>query len=118
MSLPNVAQDYPLHANLVFPVLYFKKKLNVDELRRVLKQRVCKFDRFSSRLVRTPGGTHLDSIRFERVPLDSIDMGYHCVVVEDVSSEKDVQALMNKTIAEGLDKSRPLWRYFYVPQLQ
>lgn len=107
--------------NTMFPLLYFKEPLAIDEVRRVLKERLwTPFERFRSRLLRLdPGkaGPKVSDIRFEVLSDLDADMEYHVTSVSDVTTEEELGTFIAAHWAEEWDTTKPLWKFWYFDHL-
>ena len=118
LSVVTVDERFGMRPLLVLGQLYFRTPLDLTKLRKLLTKRLCPLPRFSAVVV-----DRGSQVRFDPIPIATMDMWYHVVElpVEDTSpwtsSKLDGFLSSLNTPEYGLDATRPLWRFFYIPKL-
>ncbi|CAK9015428.1 Diacylglycerol O-acyltransferase, partial [Durusdinium trenchii] len=91
--------------------LYFTKTVTMDEVKKeVMEGMVGKVKRFSAVPVERDGWTF-----FEQV--EKLDMEYHFQQVSGFDKQEDFENYLQKLIGEGIDMSKPWWRYVLIDRL-
>lgn len=98
--------DEPANLMMINGVLFFDRPLVLDEVKRVLGERLLKIPRFQQRVVSTTRGQRFS---WEQDP--TFDLDSH-VVEEKLASPGDdgvLQNLVSQWMSTPLDRERPLW---------
>eukprot|EP00746_Dinoflagellata_sp_MGD_P027826 gnl/MRDRNA2_/MRDRNA2_165747_c0_seq1.p1 gnl/MRDRNA2_/MRDRNA2_165747_c0~~gnl/MRDRNA2_/MRDRNA2_165747_c0_seq1.p1 ORF type:complete len:564 (-),score=95.83 gnl/MRDRNA2_/MRDRNA2_165747_c0_seq1:41-1651(-) len=126
MAMPSAEPDWqkefgkgfrPSH---MLPLLHFKHSLDIAKVRQVLKERLCVFDRFRSKITRLPGKNPIECMSFEQVDLKFIDMEYHVTAAPEKSSpytQADIDEFLASIYVQDFDVARPLWRFWVLNSL-
>lgn len=106
---PEIGQR--LRPNLILAMLYFRSPLDVDQVRRLMHERlVQRHVRFRSIPRRGDG----NSVHLDELPPAAIDMEHHVQGVPEAAgwTQTDIDAFLSSEYAATKDVVRPLWRFY------
>ena len=93
--------------------IYFKNKVTLEQLQvEVLEKLVSKVTRYRAVPVERDGWTYFDT-----VGLDELDLSYHFQEAGEFATDADFQAYLEAIPEQGLDYSKPMWKYLVVDKL-
>ena len=103
-----------MRPSLILGLLYFKRPLSVTTCREILTDRlVVEFQRFRSKVI-----MEKNEIFFQELPLDSIDMHYHCHEVNSQGwTQKDLDMFLSTLYKENKPSCAPLWMFYVLNDL-
>lgn len=93
--------------------IYFKNKVTLEQLQvEVLEKLVSKVTRYRAVPVERDGWTYFDTMG-----LDELDLSYHFQEAGSFATDADFQEYLEAIPEEGLDYSKPMWKYIVVDKL-
>jgi WS/DGAT/MGAT family acyltransferase len=104
--------DDPTNLMTVVVVMTFREAPDVRALRRLIEDRLLVHERFRQRVVETPG--RLGKPHWQDVEDFRLDDHFHPITLPPPADECDLQDFVGEVMAAPLDRSRPLWHFYYV----
>jgi diacylglycerol O-acyltransferase len=98
--------DRPGNLMMICGVLFFDRQVRVARVKRIIKERFCRFPRFRQRPVQQLGAAY-----WENVPDFSVADHVLSVALPGRAGTKELQALVSRLASRPLDPSRPLWEF-------
>lgn len=100
--------DHPTNLMMINGVLVLDESVDVDRLRRILRERLLPIHRFHQKVVRPPDGGHPYWVEDTAFDLDA-----HLVeeALPAPGDDAALQAVVNRLIVTPLDPERPLWQF-------
>ena len=101
--------DRPGNLMMISGVLVLDRPVRFERVKRIIKDRFCRFQRFQQRPVELLGAAY-----WEGVPHFSIDDHVLAVALPGRAGTKELQALVSRLASRPLDPARPMWEFHLV----
>jgi len=108
--------DDPTNLMVVTGVLVLDGPVPVQRVRALLKKRLLRFRRFTSRVVQPPGGVGTPS--WEPDPDFSLARHLKVVKLKEPADEPALQAYVSRLLGQPFPPDRPLWSFHFIPHFQ
>lgn len=99
--------DHPTNLMVITGIMEFKKVLDYDDVRAVLEERLCSFNRFRQRVVLPISGVGMAS--WEEDPHFDIRSHFHRVALPGAGEKQELQRMVSDLISIPMDRTKPLW---------
>jgi diacylglycerol O-acyltransferase / wax synthase len=107
--------DRPESLMMITALFLFKEKMDIDKLKETISERLLPYDRFRMRVKKSRNPLRRPSW----VPYDKFDLDRHVVSYPLMDGTKEeLFEFISETMSEPLDRSRPLWKFHLVNNLQ
>lgn len=103
--------DQPTNLMVVCGVMAFDRPLTAGALKRILRQRLLRFDRFRQRVVDAGGAP-----AWEGDPLFDLDSHVHRIGLPAPAGQQELEEVVADLISTPLDFSKPPWQVHVVDQ--
>jgi WS/DGAT/MGAT family acyltransferase len=104
--------ESPTNLMLISGVMSFAEKLDFDELKELIEDRLLPYDRFRQKVVTSPvpgmGPRWIDDPHF------NLRAHLQRVALPDPGGQKELQEYVSTIMSTPLDFSKPLWQFQYV----
>ena len=101
--------DRPGNLMMISGVLVFGRPVRFERVKRVIRDRFIRFQRFRQRPVQVLGAAY-----WESAPDFSIDDHVLAVALPGRAGTKELQALVSRLASRPLDPARPMWEFHVV----
>jgi len=99
--------DHPTNLMIITGIMEFKERLDYDEARLTLENRLCAFDRFKQRVVMPLSGYGIAS--WELDPYFDIRSHFQRVALPGAGGKQELQSMVSDLMIIPLDRTKPLW---------
>lgn len=110
--------NYPAKPNIIIGMYRIKEKHpDVDNIRRVMGDRLLQFSRFSSIFYLNK---KTNRVLCEEISKDDVDLQHHIVHLDGKGSfdDEDLSNLISKSASESWDVKKPLWKFIVVTNMK
>lgn len=104
--------ETPTNLMVITGVLILDQPIDADALKKVVEERLLKFDRFQQRVVKT--GLIVKTPKWEFDPTFDIDAHIHKMGLPAPGDERALKETVNDLMSVPLDMAKPPWQLFLV----
>jgi diacylglycerol O-acyltransferase / wax synthase len=104
--------ETPTNLLVITGLLFFDQPIDIIELKRIIQERLLKFERFQRRVVNT--GLILKSPKWEFDPTFNINAHVHKVGLPSPSDESALRDLVNDLMVVPMDMTKSPWQLYLV----
>jgi WS/DGAT/MGAT family acyltransferase len=108
--------DDPTNLMVVTGVLVLDHPVPLPRLRALLKKRLLRFRRFTSRVVQPAGGVGTPT--WESDPDFSLARHLKVAKLKEPAGERELQAYVSGLLGQPFPPHRPLWSFHFIPRYQ
>lgn len=104
--------DRPTNLMMICVLMMFDDRLDLNEVREVIRTRLLCFHRFTQRVVETVGGAY-----WETDP--NFDLNWHVrrIALPGAAGEAELREVVGDLISTPLDPTKPMWQYHLIEKV-